>query len=130
MAAPNLASKQHHLKRLNGRRRTLAIKHKRLRPKSQGPDAAIGSELKLSHGAMGDGAGLRKTPMPWTPCIGVRLEALEVGDSGPYLDLCCLSYRDTTLNRMILVRNACLEFYKRLRTYMTMRREYQLMFNV
>lgn len=84
---------------------------------------------------MGDGAGLRRTPMPWTPCIGARLEAkvyLEVKlvARGPYLDLCCLSYRDATLNRMIPARTACLGFYKRLRRYMTVRREYQLMLNV
>jgi hypothetical protein len=128
MAAPNLATKQHHLKRLNGRRRTLAIKHKRLRPKSQGPDAdadaAIGSELKLSHG-MGPwgtvpGCGGRRCPGSRVSGPAWKLWIMEVGDSGPYLDSClyCLSYRDATLNRMILARNACLEFYKRLRRYM------------
>jgi hypothetical protein len=68
MEGANLGPKQHHLKRLNGRRRTLAIKNKRLRPKSQGPDAAIGSELKLSSpmGPWGTvpGCGGRRCPGP------------------------------------------------------------------
>ncbi|KAJ0148773.1 Uncharacterized protein HZ326_8623 [Fusarium oxysporum f. sp. albedinis] len=47
------ATKQRYSKRLNGRRRTLAIRNKRLRPNNSMSDVAIVSELKLFHGAMG-----------------------------------------------------------------------------
>lgn len=72
------ATKQRYSKRLNGRRRTLAIRNKRLRPNNSMSDVAIVSELKLFHGAMGVGAGPRRTPMPSIPYIGARLEPSEL----------------------------------------------------